>query len=78
MRISPELSTWAAQMAEAAPELLHHAAQHSVTSPLVLFHLEDRGEQLCDCIALHPVDKLILTGVPVLQIHSALCQPEHL
>lgn len=65
-------------MAEAAPELLHHAAQHSVKPALALFCLKDRGEQLCDYIALHTVDKLILTGVPVLQIHSAPCQPEHL
>lgn len=78
MRTSPELSTWTAQVAEAAPELLHHAAQHSVKPALVLFHLRDRGEQLCDYAALYTVDKLILTGVPVLQICSAPCQPEHL
>lgn len=64
-------------MAEAAPELLHHAARHSVKPALVLFYLKDRGEQLCDYTALHTVDKLILTGVPVLQVHSAPCQPEH-
>lgn len=78
MRASPELSTWAALMAEAAPELLRHAAQHSVKPALLLFYLKDRKEQLCDCIALHAVDKLTLTGVPALQIHSAPCQPEHL
>lgn len=65
-------------MAEAAPELLPHAAHRSIKPALALFYLKDRGEQLCDYIALHTVDKLILTGVPVLQSRSAPCQPEHL
>lgn len=66
------MSTWTVQKAEAAPELAHYGAQHSVKPALVLFCLKDRGEQLCDYRALHTVDKRILTGVPVLQIPCPL------